>query len=224
MINKKRITQINLDISNKCGLFCDGCYRQKYYDGDAKKIPGRDISLTEMKLIVDYFDIINFCGQVSDPLYHPKFYNILKMCVDNKKTIYIHHASVLNKKQQYLKYFLLSKQAKVTWIFGLDGLPNQSHLYRKNQDGEKLFEIMKFCALMGIKTEWQCILFNYNEKNIEECRLLAKKYNIKFKKLISSRYWEGCEDVQPKNSNIYLKPKSYIQDMLKLDPEHPWYE
>ena len=143
MIPKGFPNHINIDISNKCGLLCPGCNRQKYYDGDAKKVPGRDISLSEMKKIVDYFDLITFCGQVSDPLYHPKFYDILKLCVDNKKRTCIYHASVLKDRKKYLKHFLLSKRGDVKWVFALDGLPNQSHLYRKNQDGEKMFEIMK---------------------------------------------------------------------------------
>lgn len=221
MIPKGFPNHINIDISNKCGLLCPGCSRQKYYDGDAKKVPGRDISLSEMKKVIDYFDLITFCGQVSDPLYHPKFYDILKLCVDNKKRTCIYHASVLNDSKKYLKYFLLSKRGNVKWIFALDGLPNQSHLYRKNQDGEKMFEVMKTCAQMGIETEWDCIIFNYNEQNLHKCEDLANKYNIKLNKIVSSRWWENCETMQPENSNLYFKAKGYVQDMLKKDSKNP---
>jgi MoaA/NifB/PqqE/SkfB family radical SAM enzyme len=224
MIPKGIIKQINLDISNKCGLACPGCNRQKYYDGDAKKIPGKDITIEQMGMIVDYFDFISFCGQVSDPLYHPKFYDLLKLCVDNKKSVTIYHAAVLKDKKQYLKHFLLSKKGNVRWVFALDGLPNQSHLYRKNQNGEKLFEIMKTCAQMGIKTEWDYIIFNYNEHNLKECEDLANKYEIKINKIISSRWWQDCDIMQPKNPNLRFEARSYVQDMLKKDPEHPWYK
>jgi MoaA/NifB/PqqE/SkfB family radical SAM enzyme len=223
MIPEELLKQINIDISNKCGLACPGCNRQKYYDGDAKKVPGRDITIAQMKMIVDYFDRISFCGQVSDPLYHPKFYDLLKLCVDNKKSSVVYHAAVLKDRKQYLKHFLLSKRGNVKWVFALDGLPNQSHLYRKNQDGKKLFEIMKMCAQMGIETEWDCIIFNYNEYNLQECENLASQYNIKLNKIVSSRWWKNCEEMQPENSELYFSARSYVQDMLKKDPEHPWY-
>lgn len=223
MIAKGLIKTMNLDISNKCALACPGCNRQKYYDGDGRKIPGRDITLREMKMIVDWFDHISFCGQVSDPLYHPQFYDILKMVVDSKKSTTIYHASVLKSRQEYLKYFLLTKHGNVKWVFALDGLPSQSHMYRKNQNGERMFEVMKMCALMGIETEWDCIVFNYNENNIQECENLAKKYGIKFNTIISSRWWENCENMQPKDPTLSFPPRSYVQDMLKIDPEHPWY-
>ena len=31
---------------------------------------------------------------------------------------------------------------KANWIFGIDGMPEESKQYRVNQDGEKLFKIM----------------------------------------------------------------------------------
>ena len=40
----------------------------------------------------------------------------------------------------YIKAFKANINAR--WIFGIDGLPNESHNYRVNQDGEKLFNVI----------------------------------------------------------------------------------
>lgn len=204
------LKRINLDISNKCRLMCPGCNRQKYYDGN---IPGRDITLREMQMIVDHFDEITFCGQVSDPLYHKNFYSLLKMC--ENKQVHIFHAANLPSKKDYLKYFLLSKGKNISWFFALDGLPSESHKYRKRQDGELLFEVMKTCASMGIDTTWEYLVFKYNESHVDECRKLAHQYGIKFNKVISTRWFDEWEEYNA----LDLRPISYAHDALQLDPE-----
>ena len=70
------------------------------------------------------------------------------------------------------------------WTFGLDGLPKDSHEYRINQDGEKLFEVMKLAP----NPKWKYIVFKYNENDIDQARQLAKDNNIKFNTVYSGRF------------------------------------
>ena len=85
-------------------------------------------------------------------------------------------------------------------VYPIDGLP-KSHKYRINQDGQKLFNIMKRCASMGNKVIWQYIVFNYNEDDIDTCRSMAKDINVTFKKLVSSR-WGGIEHYKPTSRTL----------------------
>ena len=52
----------------------------------------------------------------------------------------IHNASSAKSEEFYIKCFEAHPDAK--WIFGIDGMPEESSMYRVNQDGEKLFKIM----------------------------------------------------------------------------------
>jgi len=52
----------------------------------------------------------------------------------------IHNASSLKSKKWYIEAF--KAHPDMRWIFGIDGLPKDSCMYRVNQDGEKLFDIM----------------------------------------------------------------------------------
>ena len=65
-------------------------------------------------------------------------------------------------------------------VWFLDGLPEESCLYRINQDGEKLFEVMKMGADKGLRIEWQYIVFSYNENHIEEANDMARDHGIEF--------------------------------------------
>jgi MoaA/NifB/PqqE/SkfB family radical SAM enzyme len=154
---------------------------------------GHDISLDNMKKIAVGFKHINFCGQMGDPIYHPKFLDILEICKHNyvsvstagqgKKADWFEQAALISPKQQ--------------WIFGLDGLPHQSHLYRINQDGEAVFACMKRLSELGATVIWQYIVFKYNQENLEEAKKLASDNGINIVIIESSRWDEPYDKYKP---------------------------
>ena len=200
---------INLDISPRCTLMCPRCRRQEYIDAGIP-IPGHDLSITDFKKIAKHFNRILFCGQISDPIIHPKFHDFLEIM--NLPEYYVDFVTVATAASHrpmswYKKAFELNPEA--VWRFGIDGLPEESCLYRINQDGEKLFEVMKMGVSMGIKVEWQYIVFNYNENHVEQAKKMALDNHILFLIMYSSR-WSGEDDpYQPTNSENYISNKYF---------------
>ena len=175
----RRGVAANLDISNKCSLQCSLCQRQTSYLDEGKTVPGHDMPLSEFKIISDHFKEIAFCGQYSDPIHHPQFIDFLKICCEKDIETYVHVASTARSKSWFIEAF--NANPKAFWIFGIDGLPNQSHVYRINQDGEKLFDIMlESRNHLEKKPCWQYIIFKYNENHIHEAKKMAKDNEIYF--------------------------------------------
>jgi len=195
--------QINLDITNKCALACPACDRQSLIR-NKQRIDGKDISVESFRKIVDYFDHLIFCGQVSDPTHHDNFKDLLRLCVIKNKRVTINVASTIRDIGWFTRCFLLSKGRNIEWIFGIDGLPKDSHKYRINQDGEKLYEIMKRGSRLGVQCTWQCILFNYNENDISECEKMAKDINVKFRTILSSRWKGEMKIYKPSNQENFI--------------------
>ncbi len=184
---------INLDISNRCTNRCPGCAREKF-----KHVPGSDITLSDMEKITDFFEAITFCGQVSDPTLHPKFHELLAICIQKNRKVVVQTAVAVKPKIWWTKSFMMSMGREVEWIFAIDGLPKDSNKYRVNQDGEKLYDIMLRCASFGVKTRWQYIVFNYNEKDVETCKSIANEHGIKFLQITSGRWGtEVLKSLQP---------------------------
>ena len=97
----------------------------------------------------------------------------------------------------YNKAFKTNKDTR--WIFGLDGLPEESCMYRVNQDGEKLFLVMQMGVALGLQIDWQYIVFSYNEDHVEEAYNMAKDNGIQFIVNYSGR-WTGEKDpYKPRN-------------------------
>ena len=198
-----RFPKINLDITHRCTLQCQRCNRA-IFAARGLKVPGEDMTMENFKKIIDYFEEVYFCGQISDPIFHPQFIEFLKL-LKGRKTV-VHTAASHKKEEWYRKAFEANTDAY--WTFGIDGLPKDSHKYRKNQDGEHLFKMACMASKMGLLVKWQYLIFSYNENDIEEARKMAKDNNIILELQKSSRFWEG-DPLMPKNKDYYIERKGY---------------
>jgi len=181
---------VNIDISNKCILQCPACDRQTNRSMVHK---AKDITLENYEKLLDTFPKIIMCGQISDPIYHPKFLELLKMS-KKLKLLDISTNGSGKKEKWWEEAFNIGIENKNTeWRFALDGLPSESHIYRINQKGEQVWEMMKMGREMGANITWQYIPFLYNENHVDEALQLAKEYGMKFLLKISSRHPEGMK-------------------------------
>ena len=194
---------LNIDIGFRCPLECPRCQRQTTWRNNNLKVPGRDLTLDEIDKISDFYNDFQFCGQLSDPVHHPKFPQILEMLRKKNVRCEIHNAASAKSKAYFIKCFKANPHAQ--WIFGIDGLPKESHMYRINQDGQKLFDIMVESKKYLIhKPTWQYIIFSYNENHILEAKMKAKSVGVNFMTTQSSR-WDGDNDpYRPKNKEVSL--------------------
>ena len=190
--NRKRI---NLDIGFRCTLECPKCERQQDYK-DIRPVPGRDMTISEWHKIVDYFDEVQCCGQISDPIFNPDFIEFIKIAKEKDKYMLVHTAASHKSVEWYNEAF--DNFGRGEWIFGIDGLPNESHKYRVNQDGEKLFKIMcESKKYLNTRSVWQYIIFNYNEDHLEEAKKMADEHDLFFIQKQSSRWLSHDDPFMP---------------------------
>tara|TARA_X000001036_G_scaffold225601_1_gene211101 strand:+ start:142 stop:765 length:624 start_codon:yes stop_codon:yes gene_type:complete len=205
-----RFPKINLDITHRCTLQCKRCNRAIFARHNVK-VPGQDLSVKDYKKILSFFKEVYFCGQISDPIFHPKFIEFLEL--GKEHNIIVHTAASHKPESWYKKAFEANKNA--LWTFGIDGLPKDSHKYRVNQDGEKLFKMACMASKMGLWVKWQYIVFKYNENDIETARQMAKKHNMIFEVQKSSRFFEE-DDLKPTKQQHYIKRKNYGKNISKV--------
>ena len=186
---------LNLEIGNSCKIKCPECMRQ--FAPDVLK-GTRPIPFEELKVIFDTFPNVNFCGQMSDAIYHREFLQILDYIQPRGRYI-ISTCGHGHSKEWWIQAFNLTKDKSVMWRFGLDGLPADSHKYRVGQDGESVWEMMKMGRSIGCQVEWQYIVFNYNQNDIETARSMAAQHGMTFLLIHSNRF-------NKEHSTISLRP------------------
>ena len=182
--------QVNVSLGTRCTLACSKCRRTQFKEAGIP-IDGGDLPFDDFKKLASHFEDLILCGGVADPVLHPQFIKILQYSYMNENKISVSTAASHRPIDWYRRAFKANPDA--TWIFGIDGLPEDSHKYRVNQDGEKLFKVAKMAVSMGIITVWQYIIFKYNENDIEESEKLAKDNGMNFKLWKSDR-WDNMQD------------------------------
>ena len=205
--------RVNIDAGTRCTLQCPGCARTKHLKR-GKRIPGKDLTVEQFKKIVDYFDYIGFCGTWSDPIFSKNFIEFLKICKYRNKDVEISTAASHKPVRWYEEAFAANKSA--CWVFGIDGLPEESHKYRKNQDGVKLFDMMLSAKYSGLKVIWQYILFNYNKNSVNKAKEIAKFHKIDIMFIESFRDYI---DPEIKNVEINNVNKTGALGWNRLDDE-----
>ena len=161
----------------------------------------REFSLKAMAIefnkILDWFPLISFCGQYSDPIHHPQINELLKITKERGTKVEVHLASSLKPMKHYIESF--KANPKANWIFGIDGIPEESHKYRVNQDGRKLFNIMlESKKYLQTKPLWQFIIFSYNEHSLDEAMKMAKEADVNFILINSARWTDDDDWLMPK--------------------------
>lgn len=176
----------NIDIGNRCTLQCWECERTKHLNRN-ESLPGGDMTLEQFDKLSNFFQnrMISFCGTWGDPIYNPDFINMLKLCKKKNIQAEVHTAASHKPESWYEEAFLANNDA--VWWFGIDGLPEQSHIYRKNQDGKKLFDIMLKSKQLGMEPVWQYLVFDYNRQNIRRAKRIAKRFNIELLLIYTTR-------------------------------------
>ena len=207
---------INIDISNRCPLECMRCQRQTNFTLEGRKVYGRDATMDEIRKLSDYFSSFNFCGQLSDPVHHPHFIEILEYLYKKDIQVTVHNASSQKPMKWYIKAFQAHPKAK--WIFAIDGLPEESNMYRINQDGVKMFEVAKEAKKHLKQTpSWQFIVFSYNEHNLEKAKQMAIDEGLMFIVLHSSRWMGENDPLRPKQKEYNLGYKGYIRPDVRQE-------
>jgi|TARA_B100000902_G_C27267755_1_gene894556 MoaA/NifB/PqqE/SkfB family radical SAM enzyme len=193
----RRHKRLNIDLSHRCPLECLRCGRQRSFTNKGLKVPGRDLTIEEYNKILDWFPRISFCGQYSDPIHHPKIKELLTIAKDRGTKVEVHLASSLKPMKHYIEAF--KANPKANWIFGIDGMPEESKQYRVNQDGEKLFKIMlESKKYLKTKPLWQFIIFSFNEKSIDKAMKMAKDNEVDFILVNSARWTDDNDWLMPK--------------------------
>jgi hypothetical protein len=183
-------THLNFEGGIACRLQCGGCMmRHDMKDASIGWGERYNIRFDSYKVLLDTFDNYDFCGNLSDPIYHPDFIKTLEYMKGKDKKMIFHTNGSGKSATWWTKVFkLFEGEKRWSWIFALDGLPEDSHKYRIKQNGEQVWEMMKLGRSMNVNIAWQYIVFKYNQNDIQEAHLMAAEYGIEFKEMHSTRW------------------------------------
>lgn len=204
---------IDIDLSHRCPILCPMCWRQS---DPVAKAAGHDMSMEDFMKVVKFLragpikGYLYLAGALSDPIHHPQFIDFLHVCRKYNIDCEVQTASSYKSKEWFIEAFKAHPNAR--WQFGIDGLPEDSHKYRINQDGVKLFEIMEMSTqYLNQPPIWQYIIFKYNQKHVKYCESWAWEIGASFKVVLSGKATDfdhqekGFRDYVPTDKRFIVK-------------------
>jgi len=209
----------NIETGFRCRLQCPYCQRQRK-EAKQKIKAASEMSIETFLKLGDSCRELVLCGQISDPLYHPKLIEILEI----KSTEFPDLKLWINtngsgKSLNWWKKAYAAADKNTYWVFGLDGASQESaNVYRIGTNFDNVLEAMKLGASLGFEITWQYILFQHNEHEIEKAKKMARAHKINFTLLYSNRWpkdHQGIFKSKLQNKVFSIRPINKIYEYTK---------
>lgn len=174
------VDEYQLEITSYCNAACPQCPRNELGSGINPYMP---LTHLDRHVIDQAFDQdlcqrlrqIFFCGSYGDPIMHPKFLEILQDFRRKNPTLwlYFHTNGGVHDPEYWIEVAkIMNGYGQID--FGIDGLEDTLHLYRRNVKYSKVIENAQAFIRAGGRAQWNFIVFRHNQHQIQQVQQLGK--------------------------------------------------
>lgn len=171
---------LELELTTKCNAACPQCSRNFFGGPRWPSLPLASMSLEWLKQklpldILGKLKVIRLCGTYGDPCVHTDLVNIVSwLKTVSPAEITINTNGGIRKPSFWAELAnALGPNDKV--VFGIDGLEDTNHLYRRGVKWDKLMQNVAAFNAAGGKSVWQFLPYEHNEHQVEEAKNLSKE-------------------------------------------------
>jgi MoaA/NifB/PqqE/SkfB family radical SAM enzyme len=174
------IDEYQLEITSYCNAACPQCPRNENGIGINQRMPLCHLNrvVIDCAFTVDLcrrLRQIFFCGSYGDPIMHPEFLDILRDFRRKNPTLWLYfHTNGGIHDPEYWEEIASIMGGYGQIDFGIDGLEDTLHLYRKNVKYSRVIENARAFICAGGRAQWNFIVFRHNEHQVERAKQLGK--------------------------------------------------
>jgi MoaA/NifB/PqqE/SkfB family radical SAM enzyme len=191
MFDYSNIDEYQIEVTSYCNAACPQCPRNNNGVGINSYMPlchlDRDIlNQTFDTSLCQRLRQIFFCGSYGDPIMHPEFLKILKDFRSKNPTLWLYiHTNGGVHDCEYWQEIATIMNGYGQIDFGIDGLEDTLHLYRKNVKYTQVVNNASAFIKAGGRAQWNYIVFRHNEHQVYTAKQIAKDmgfYNFLIRK------------------------------------------
>lgn len=195
---------LHLELTNRCVLACPACPRTTWRELTKMPLSKSDLDIDVLKKFLDCdggqeIDTFVLCGDYGDCIYYPQLFEFIKEFRSSKKFIISTNGSNQTEKFWTTLKSLLIPGDKI--IFGIDGLEDTNHLYRRNANWASVMMGLDIMVQSTATVVWQTIVFSFNYNQLLTIKQFAESKGAEFLCLKTHRY----ED------STLIPPDDYIE-------------
>lgn len=206
-----------MEITTYCNAACPQCPRNDHGVGINQRMPLCHLSRHAIDQaftteLCSRLRQVFFCGSYGDPIMHPDFLDILRDFRRKNPTLWLYFHTNGGVHDPHYWAEIAKIMAGYGQIdFGIDGLEDTLHFYRRNVKYNKVIANAQAFIQAGGRAQWNFIVFRHNEQQVEEVKQLGQKlgfFNVLIRKtgrFLNHRTMEEM-DIWPVNQGFAIEP------------------
>jgi MoaA/NifB/PqqE/SkfB family radical SAM enzyme len=175
-----KIDEYQIEITSYCNAACPQCPRNNLGTGINPYMPLVHLSRAVINQAFDQelcqrLRQVFFCGSYGDPIMHPDFLDILRdfRSKSPQLWLYIHTNGGAHEPEYWTEIArIMNGYGQID--FGIDGLADTLHLYRKNVKYSKVINNAQAFITAGGRAQWNFIVFQHNEHQVDQVQQLGR--------------------------------------------------
>ena len=209
------INDLHLEPTTKCNAACPMCLRNQSGDRINNKLVEQDFDLNLLENIDMNIKKLTLAGNYGDPILSNKLFHIIKWFKDKHNGKIVLQTNGGARKADWWKELANIGGDNLRVIFGIDGLEDTNHLYRRNVRWNILMKNVKSYIEAGGQASWKFLVFKHNEHQIENAEQLSKDLGFKsFQKLLTNRFLKSAKWPVINNKG---KTEYYLEEQEKFN-------
>ena len=177
---------IHLELTHRCNAACPMCARNVNGGAVNPDMPLSELSLADVKAIllpelIGRLKRIYACGNYGDPMVARDCIEVFRYLREHgpNLNLCLHSNGSARRPEWWRELAGIMKQGPHYLRFGIDGLEDTNHLYRRGADWKTVMRSAEAFIEAGGRAEWDFLVFRHNEHQVEEARRLAQDMGFK---------------------------------------------
>jgi MoaA/NifB/PqqE/SkfB family radical SAM enzyme len=227
--------QLHIETTNRCFLACPACPRTQWRELTKMPVAKQDLVVDDLEKFLDCdggkkIDHFLLCGDYGDTIYYPELFDLLERFRSTKSFTIATNGS--NQTEKFWNRLAEILTPNDTITFGIDGLEDTNHLYRKNANWNSVMMAVDIMSKSSAKVRWQTIVFSFNYNKLDKIKELAESKGADFYCIKTHRY--GDDGLRPpsdafvqvehlfkndyvSNHNIVIDPRCEIEKVVTCE-------
>lgn len=195
MVPYSEVKCVHLEVTTRCNASCPMCARNVSGGRVNPYLPVAELSLDDVRRIlpadlVRRLDHVYLCGNYGEPIVAADALPILRHLRDSSSALRL---GVLTNGSARSAAWWSELAGVVSYVqFGIDGLEDTNHLHRRGTSWAHLMSNAAAFIAAGGNAEWEMIVFEHNEAQVEEACRLAREMGFRaFRTRLTNRFFRG---------------------------------
>jgi len=221
---------VHLELTHRCNAACPMCARNIHGGAINPDMPLSELSLADIKAILlpDFIarlKRIYACGNYGDPIVARECIEVFRYLREHgpELNLCLHSNGSARRPDWWRELAQIMKQGPHYLRFGIDGLEDTNHLYRRGADWKTVMRSAEAFIEAGGRAEWDFLVFKHNEHQVEAARKLAEDMGFKEFFVRKTGRFLSSGELETSERFDVLDKKGKFEYWLE-QPENPEYQ